>query len=83
MSKSFIVIWNILAKVKVWLGRILPWVIFPVGSFYLMETFHHNPFINLYGQSHILNSIIFVAVALLLWMLILRPIRPIGCIMRP
>lgn len=69
MSKSFIVIWNILAKVKVWLGRILPWVIFPIGSFYLMETFHHNPFINLYGQSHILNSIIFVAVALLLWML--------------
>lgn len=48
---------------------VLPWIIFPCASFYLMETFHQNPFINLNDNAHILNIIIFVAVALLLWMI--------------
>ena len=47
---------------------ILPWLVFPCVSFYLMETFHHNPFENLNGYVQVLNIIIFVAVALLLWM---------------
>lgn len=45
----------------------LPWVLFPCASFYLMETFHHNPFVNIYQNAQILNIVIFVAVALLLW----------------
>ncbi len=50
------------------LSRVLPWVIFPCVSFYLMETFHHNPFENMNGYVQTLNIIIFVAIALLLWM---------------
>ncbi len=47
----------------------LPWAVFPCASFYLMETFHHNPFANIYRNTQILNIIIFVAVALLLWVM--------------
>lgn len=50
------------------LSRVLPWVVFPCVSFYLMETFHHNPFENMNGYVQTLNIIIFVAIALLLWM---------------
>lgn len=45
----------------------LPWFIFPTASFYLMETFHHNPFANIYPNAQMLNIIIFVAIALFLW----------------
>lgn len=48
--------------------EILPWIIFPCASFYLMETFHHNPFANINIRVQILNIVIFVAIALLLWM---------------
>lgn len=48
----------------------LPWVVFPCASFYLMETFHHNPFVNIYRNAQVLNIIIFICVALLLWMLV-------------
>lgn len=48
----------------------LPWVVFPCANFYLMETFHHNPFANIYRNAQILNIIIFVAVALLLWVIV-------------
>ncbi len=51
------------------LRQVLPWIIFPGASFYLMETFHHNPFVNLNDNAHILNMIIFVSLALLLWMI--------------
>ena len=51
------------------LQAVLPWIIFPCASFYLMETFHHNPFVNIYDNAQILNIIIFVAIALLLWMI--------------
>lgn len=47
---------------------ILPWLVFPGMSFYLMETFHHNPFENLNGYVQVLNIIIFVAIAMFLWM---------------
>ena len=47
---------------------ILPWLVFPCVSFYLMETFHHNPFENLNGYVQVLNIIIFVAIAMFLWM---------------
>lgn len=43
------------------------WVVFPCASFYLMETFHHNPFANISYNAHILNFILFVSIALLLW----------------
>ncbi len=46
----------------------LPWILFPTASFYVMETFHHNPFANLLNSAHIINSILFIALALLLWM---------------
>ena len=49
-------------------SKVLPWVVFPCASFYLMETFHHNPFINMNRYVQALNIIIFVAIALLLWM---------------
>lgn len=48
---------------------VLPWMIFPCASFYLMETFHHNPFVNINTNAQILNIIIFEAIALLLWMI--------------
>lgn len=48
--------------------EVLPWIIFPCASFYLMETFHHNPFVNMNSRVQLLNIVIFVAVALLLWM---------------
>ncbi len=50
-------------------ASILPWIVFPCASFYLMETFHHNPFVNLNDNAHILNIIIFIAIALMLWMI--------------
>lgn len=49
--------------------EILPWIIFPCASFYLMETFHHNPFAHMNIHVQFLNIIIFVAFALLLWMI--------------
>jgi len=67
MNKKDIAVWDIIVKVRIWLEKILPWIIFPCASFYLMETFHHNPFINLKEKAHILNIIIFVAFALFLW----------------
>lgn len=51
------------------LNMVLPWIIFPCVSFYLMETFHHNPFENMNGYVQVLNIIIFESVALLLWMI--------------
>lgn len=51
------------------LGMVLPWVIFPCASFYLMETFHQNPFKNMNEYVQVLNIIIFVVIALLLWMI--------------
>ncbi len=51
------------------LDMVLPWLIFPCASFYLMETFHHNPFANMNQHVQNLNIIIFMAVALLLWMI--------------
>ena len=48
--------------------EILPWIIFPCASFYLMETFHHNPFANMNVRVQFLNIVIFIAVALFLWM---------------
>ena len=50
------------------LDMVLPWVVFPCASFYLMETFHHNPFQNMNEYVQTLNIIIFMAIALLLWM---------------
>lgn len=47
-----------------------PWIIFPCASFYLMETFHHNPLKNININAQLLNIIIFEAVALLLWMIV-------------
>ena len=55
-------------KILHMLGKVLPWVVFPCASFYFMETFHHNPFINMNRYVQALNIIIFVAIALLLWM---------------
>lgn len=55
------------AKILNILWCVLPWVIFPCASFYLMETFHHNPFENILTTAEILNIIIFVSIALLLW----------------
>lgn len=49
------------------LKKILPWVIFPCASFYLMETFHHNPFTDMNECVQVLNIIIFISGALLLW----------------
>lgn len=46
----------------------LPWAIFPCASFYLMESFHHNPFENILTSAEVLNIIIFISTALLLWM---------------
>ena len=51
------------------LEKVLPWIIFPCASFYLMETFHQNPFANMNEHVQVLNIIIFAAIALLLWML--------------
>ena len=48
--------------------EILPWIIFPCASFYLMETFHHNPFANMNVRVQFLNIVIFIAVALFFWM---------------
>lgn len=48
----------------------MPFVVFPIANFYLMETFHHNPFVNIGDNAQILNIVIFVAVALFLWMLV-------------
>lgn len=48
----------------------LPWLVFPCASFYLMETFYHNPFTSIYRNAQILNIIIFVCLALLLWAII-------------
>ena len=56
---------KIIDSLKMW----LPWIIFPCASFYLMETFHHNPFVNMNSRVQFLNIVIFVAVALLLWMI--------------
>ncbi len=55
-------------KILHMLDRAFPWVVFPCVSFYLMETFHHNPFENMNEYVQALNIIIFVALALLLWM---------------
>ncbi len=55
-------------KILHMLDRVLPWVVFPCVSFYFMETFHHNPFENMNRYVQALNIIIFVAIALLLWM---------------
>ena len=52
------------------LWAVVPWIVFPCASFYLMETFHHNPFVNLNDNAHILNIIIFIAIAILLWVII-------------
>lgn len=49
------------------LEQVLPWVIFPCVGFYLMESFHQNPFVNMNGYVQILNMIVFWAIALLLW----------------
>ena len=56
-------------KVLYIMKEVLPWIIFPCASFYLMETFHHNPFVNMNNRVQFLNIVIFVAVALLLWMI--------------
>lgn len=48
---------------------VLPWIFFPCAAFYLMETFHHNPFAHMNGYVQILNIVIFEAIALFLWML--------------
>lgn len=50
-------------------NMVLPWMVFPCASFYLMETFHHNPFEHMNVYVQMLNIIIFVVVALLLWMI--------------
>ena len=55
-------------KILHMLSKVLPWVVFPCASFYFMETFHHNPFENMNRYVQALNIIIFVAIALLLWM---------------
>ncbi len=51
------------------LDKILPWLVFPCASFYLMETFHHNPFAHMNFYVQCLNIIIFVAIAFLFWMI--------------
>jgi len=58
---------NLKNQLNLFIKDWLPWFIFPTASFYLMETFHHNPFANIYPNAQMLNIIIFVAVALLLW----------------
>lgn len=56
-------------KILYIMKEFLPWIIFPCASFYLMETFHHNPFVNMNNRVQFLNIVIFIAVALLLWMI--------------
>ncbi len=51
------------------LQEIAMWIFFPCASFFLMETFHHNPFANMNIRVIFLNIIIFMAVAMLLWMI--------------
>lgn len=65
MEKARACVWKFVHIIK----EVLPWIVFPCASFYLMETFHHNPFahMNIYVQC--LNIIIFVAFALLWWMI--------------
>ena len=47
----------------------LPWTFFPCASFYLMESFHHNPFVNMNTRVQFLNIAVFVCIAVILWML--------------
>ena len=47
----------------------LPWTFFPCTSFYLMESFHHNPFVNMNTRVQFLNIAVFVCIAVILWML--------------
>lgn len=56
---------NVLHIIK----EVILWILFPCASFYLMESFHHNPFKNMNIRVQLLNIVIFVAVALLLWMI--------------
>ena len=51
------------------LKSVLPWIVFPSVNFYLMETFHHNPFANINGRVQFLNILLFAASAIFLWML--------------
>lgn len=51
------------------LNSLLPWIVFPCASFYLMETFHHNPFANMNIRVQFLNILFFVCSAVFLWML--------------
>ena len=51
------------------LKSLLPWIVFPCASFYLMETFHHNPFANMNIRVQFLNILFFVCSAVFLWML--------------
>ena len=60
---------NKLAKVLHILWAVVPWFIFPCAAFYLMETFHHNPFANINPNAQVLNNITFIAIAILLWVL--------------
>ena len=60
---------NKLAKVLHILWAVVPWFIFPCAAFYLMETFHHNPFANINPNAQVLNIITFIAIAILLWVL--------------
>ncbi len=61
---------DIRTKVLHIIWAVVPWIVFPCASFYLMETFHHNPFVNINPNAQVLNIIIFIGIALLLWMLI-------------
>ena len=51
------------------LKMLLPWIVFPCANFYLMETFHHNPFANMNVRVQFLNILLFVCLAVFLWML--------------
>lgn len=56
---------KVIDSLKMW----LPWIIFPCANFYLMETFHHNPFVNMNTRVQFLNILLFVCSAVFLWML--------------
>lgn len=56
---------KVIDSLKMW----LPWIIFPCANFYLMETFHHNPFVNMNTRVQFLNILLFVCIAVFLWMI--------------
>ena len=56
---------KVIDSLKMWLS----WIIIPCANFYLMETFHHNPFVNMNTRVQFLNILLFVCSAVFLWML--------------